>query len=146
MKKGLPLTPSTIQVIGEAIPANLRDMAFHGAPSLDLPVVVWPSSAHVVATVPLKPSARILVMNPSLLAPVGKRLGRLNAEEVERRIVLRRAQLGFIKPIARKLVSAVRQVSASENAQKQHLFGRQLRTKPHIEVLAHRFTEHIRVV
>src|SRR6476646_3132343 len=53
-----------------AVAFDLRHVATHSVPAPDLSrILFWYSPAHVVAAIPLEPSARIVGMNPTLFAP-----------------------------------------------------------------------------
>jgi hypothetical protein len=84
---------------GLAVPLDLPDVSAHRLPSPDLPpVLVGQAAAHVVAAVPLEPTARVVGVNPTLLAPHRQRLAGVDAEEVERAVAAARGQLGAGEP------------------------------------------------
>ncbi len=85
MQDRLTLASATVPVATPAVLANLSDMARDRSPASNLALVVGASPAHVVPAVPLKPAARILRMNPAFALPLAQRLGRVDAEVVERR-------------------------------------------------------------
>jgi len=65
VQHGLALPWAAGQIARFTMPANLADMAAHCLPTLDLaPVLVRDSTAHEVTTIPLKPTTRIIGMNP----------------------------------------------------------------------------------
>src|SRR5262245_35156788 len=105
-----------------------------GTPPPNLPCVVARSSAHVIAAVPLKPSAWILPVNPPLPAPFGERLRGVHTKVVEARIVTLGAQPRMGKPARRKLPVAVGHVLPAEHAEAEHLFRRELGIEAGCEV------------
>lgn len=74
MQERLSLSPPAIYCATRTVLLELRDMALHRAPAFDLALIVGTSASQVVAAVPLEPSARIFVINPTLPAPDRKRL------------------------------------------------------------------------
>src|SRR5271166_5540954 len=69
-------------------------MPSHCFPTADLSVVFFRrAAAHVVAAVPLKPAAWIVGVNPSVLAPGGQRLARVDAEVIERTVAAGSSEL-----------------------------------------------------
>jgi len=86
VEQRLTLPRATVDVLRHAVIPDLSDVAHHRLPSLDLTLIVRATAPQGIAAVPPKPVARILVVDPALLAPIGERLGRVNTEEVESRI------------------------------------------------------------
>ena len=87
MQQGLSLPSAAGEVARLALPLDLPDVPAHGLPSPDLPLVlVGQAAAHVVAAIPLEPAARVVGMDPSLVAPHRQRLAGVDAEEVERAV------------------------------------------------------------
>lgn len=62
-------------------------MSLHRALAADLSIVIWASAAHVIAAVPLKPSAGILVVDPSLFALFCQWLRSIDSEKVQAGLV-----------------------------------------------------------
>ena len=63
MQQGLPLTGAAKEIAGLTIIANLCNVAPKRLPAFDLPLVfVRHSAAQVVAAIPLKPAARIVLV------------------------------------------------------------------------------------
>ena len=119
-------------------------MATDGEPAADLPIVFFRhSSAHKVATVPLKPSARISGVDPTFFPPDRERLACIHAEAVECGVMFFVAELGVSEPVTRKFLTTVGHVLSSEDTECQHLFRRQVGRKALVEVLAHRFSQRI---
>src|SRR5512138_2155614 len=98
MEHGLPLLPSTVEVTRLAVFANRGDVPRDGAPPPNLPRVVARPSTHVIAAIPLKPSAGVLRVNPTMAPPLRERLGGIHTEVIESRIVPIRAQPRARKP------------------------------------------------
>src|SRR5262245_8217616 len=119
------------------MPLDLAQVAAYRLPSPDLAaILVGQAPAHVITTIPLEPAARIAGMNPSLVQPDRDGLAGIDAEEVERAVVLAVGKLGRGKPAARKFALGVGHVLAAEDAERKHLLGRQLRSKFGIEIAA----------
>ena len=145
MQDRLPLPPPTVVVALAAVLLHLRDVPADRSPAADLPLVVWSTPPHVVAAIPLKPAARVIGVNPALLAPNRERLRRVHAEEIQVRIVPLVAQLGSSEPLGRKLIGAIRHVLPAEHAEFEQLFRGQLGSKIIREILAGRFREKVDV-
>jgi hypothetical protein len=58
----LPLLASAIKSTPWTVFLELGNMSPHGAPAFDLTFVVDAAPAHVVAAIPLKPTARIFLV------------------------------------------------------------------------------------
>ena len=126
MEQSLPLPWAARPVAGPAILSNLRDMSADSAPSSDLPLVVLAAAASIVPAIPLEPAARVFMINPALLAPNREWLRRIHAEEIKRRFVLLPTKIRFLEPARGKLLGAIRHVLSTEDAELEHLFGREL--------------------
>src|SRR5215831_4868111 len=117
------------------MPLDLADMTLHRLPSLDLAtILVGQAAAHVITTIPLEPTARIVGMNPSLIAPDRERLAGIDSEVVERAVASAVGKLGGRKPAARKFATGIGHVLAAEDAKREHFLGLQLRAKLGIEI------------
>jgi hypothetical protein len=71
MEQRLPLASTAIKRPLRTILLQLCDVTFHGSPSFDLSLVVGTPAAHEVTAIPLKPAARIFVIDPTLPPPHG---------------------------------------------------------------------------
>src|SRR5262249_29567426 len=70
MKQCLPLARSTRRITWFTVPLDLGDVAPDGFPALDLAsILFWHASAKIIATIPLEPTARVIGMNPTSVAP-----------------------------------------------------------------------------
>src|SRR5262249_55225410 len=129
MQQRLSLAFAAHEIARLAMPLDLADVAAHRLPSPDLAtILVGQAAAHVIATIPLEPAARIVGMQPSLVAPDRERLAGVDAEVVERAVAAAVGKLGGGKPAARKFALGVGHVLAAEDAEREHLLGRQLRS------------------
>lgn len=125
MQNRLALFAPAVQIARRAVFFDLRDMAADRFPSFYLPLIIFGhSSAHMIAAIPLKPSARIRRVYPSLFAPHAQRLGGINPEIIQFWIMEFRIESGAGKPVFWKLFSAIGHIFAAENSHRQHLFGR----------------------
>ena len=128
------------------MPLDLADVAAHRLPSPDLAtILVGQTAAHVIATIPLEPAARIVGMQPSFATPDRERLAGVDAEVVERAVAAAVGKLGGGKPAVRKFALGVGHVFAAEDAEREHLLGRQLRSKFGIEIAARRLRDPVAV-
>src|SRR5262245_58891888 len=85
LQQRLPLPRAAGQVARLTVPLDLPDVPAPCLPSSDLPpVFIEQAAAHVVAAIPLEPAARVVGVDPALVAPHRQRLARVDAEEVER--------------------------------------------------------------
>src|SRR5581483_9476876 len=127
VQQGLSLFRPAIKRTRRTIFPDLREVTTHRAPAFDLALVVNTSAPHVVAAVPLKPTARIFVIDPTFFLPNCYRLRRLYFEEVELGIVTIGIELCVLEPRCRKLLSSISHVLATENAECQHFLRSQFR-------------------
>ena len=134
MQKRLTPPPPARQVAGFAVDFVLPDLPPQVRPSPDLPGIFGlRSAARVVSAIP-KPAARIVGVNPSLPAPDGQGLARIDAEEVERAIPPLCGKPRLREPTCRKLVTTVRHVLSAEDAELEHLPRSKLRMKLRVKV------------
>src|SRR5687768_2801489 len=136
MEHGLALPAAALEIARLAVLPDRSDMAGDCPPAPNLAGVIRRSASHVVAAVPLEPSARILRMDPAIPAPGGERLGGVDTEVVEARVTAPAGESGAGEPAGGKLGAAVSHVPASEYPKTQHLAGSQLREKTRSEVTA----------
>jgi len=84
VKKSLSLALAAGLVTGLAVKFDLPDVSSHCLPPPDLPkVLLRHTAAHIVSAIPLKPAARIVGVNPSVLAPDRQWLAGIDSEVVE---------------------------------------------------------------
>ena len=131
----MPLPWSTFVIAGTAVLFELSDVPANGFPSLDLSLIVGASPTHVVTAVPLEPAARVVVIDPSLGLPNGKRLGGVDAEKVQLGIMTVLAKFGIGEPTLREFVGAIGHVSPAENAEFEHLLWREIGTELRMKLL-----------
>src|SRR5262245_25297550 len=118
---------------------DLPHVAADRLPALDLTAVfVADTAAHVVAAIPLEPAARIVGMDPALLAPDRERLARIDAEEIERTVVPLGRELRACEPARGEFLTTVGHVLAAEHAELKHLLRCELRLEFGIEIATHR--------
>ena len=145
MQQGLALPAAAVKVSCRAVFDELGDVSFHGLPSLDLSCIIGAASAQIIATVPLKPAAGIVGMNPAFGHPVGEGFGGVDAEAVELRIMSFGAEFGFGKPGWREFIAAVGHVFSAEDADFQHLLRCQFRFEFRIKLSAGGFCQNVSV-
>ncbi len=133
LQEGLSLDGPARQVSLPAVLLELGNVTLHGLPPLDLAFVVFRPPAQIVPAVPLKPSPRILGVDPPLLNPIRKGLRCGYLEVVQRRIRTHGRKLGPLEPRRGELLTTVGHVLSTKDTQRQHLFwreiGRKLRVK-----------------
>src|ERR1700761_2792586 len=130
MQQRLTLPLAAGDVAGLAVLLNLPHMTANRLPAPDLPgVLVRDAAAHVIAAIPLKPAARIVLVDPALLAPHRQRLAGIDAEIIQRAVALSAGKLGAGKPAFREFLAAVGHVFAAEHAEAEHLRRRQFGTE-----------------
>ena len=122
LQQRLTLPGAAILVAEAAVLLHLRNMSSKCMPTLDLPIVVRTTPPHIISAIPLKPAARIFMIDPSLLLPVSERLGRAHAEVVQSRIVAFGTESGVNEPAGGEFILAVRHVLPAKNAKLKHLF------------------------
>ena len=146
MEYCLPLLPPAAKVARPAVVNDLGNMSPYRPPSSDLAFVVRTPSPHVVPAVPLKPSPRVLVINPPPLPPLGERQRGIYTEQVQSGIMPLTTHPGFSEPRRREFLNTISHVLAAEDAQLEHLFRSEIRVEAGVEILPHRFREDIGVV
>ncbi len=120
-------------------------MATHGAPPFNLTVIVRAAATDVIPTVPLKPTAGVLFIDPSLPLPFRQRLRCIYAEEVQVGIVSLGAQLGIFVPVRRKLLAAVSHVFSAKHAKFEHFLRGKFGLEVGVKVLSARLSEYVAV-
>src|SRR5579871_5894261 len=91
MQQRLALSWSASQITRLATALDLRNVSPDCFPTLDLPRILQRySTAHVIATIPLKPPPRIVGIYPSFLSPYRERLARTYSKVIERAVASRR--------------------------------------------------------
>src|SRR4029079_4720996 len=143
MEPRLPLLAAAIQSSARTILLQLRHVTLHCSPTLNLSLVVGTTAAEVVAAIPLKPAARIFVIDPTLPPPHDQRLRRVHAKTIQLWIMTFMTKFRVAKPFRRKFFPAVSHILAAEYSQLQHLFGRQLGFEIRMKVPARKLTEVI---
>src|SRR5258705_9601962 len=146
VQQRLALALATHQVAGLAVLLDLPHVAADRFPAFDLAaILVGHPATHVVAAIPLEPTARIVGMQPALLAPDRERLTGVDAEEIERAVAPLGRELGAGEPALRKFLARVGHVLAAEHAERQHLKRGQLRIELGIEMAARWRAPHIAI-
>ena len=74
VKHRLSLPWSAKNISRSAIFGYLRRMPCHGFPPFYLSLIIIASSAHIIPTIPLKPTSRVLIADPLLSSPLCQRL------------------------------------------------------------------------
>src|SRR4051812_37734363 len=87
VQQSLSLARATGEIAAAAMLGDLGHVAPYRPPAPDLPLVIKAAAAHKVATIPLKPAARIFVIDPPLRAPNGQCLRSIDAKEIQLRIM-----------------------------------------------------------
>lgn len=90
MQERLPLARPAHGIARLAMLPDLRHMPPHRFPAADLArVLVRHAPSHIVAAIPLEPTARVVGMNPVFASSDRKRLTGIDAEIVERAVAAR---------------------------------------------------------
>ena len=143
----LTLPRSAFQVSRVAVFLYLLGVSSDREPSLDLPVVLLRQSAsHIVPTIPLEPTPRVLGINPPVTTPHGQRLTGIYSKIIKFRITLVCGKFGIFKPIHRKFFFAVRHVLTSEDTELEHLLGSQFRLKTRIKFRSRLCRQNVMVI
>jgi len=69
VQQGLSLPPAAIERVWWAILFDLGQVPFYRTPTRYLSLIIDASAAQVIAAIPLKPPARIFVIDPTFLLP-----------------------------------------------------------------------------
>lgn len=146
MKNCLPLPGPAGPIAAPTMHHKLCDMPRNRPPTTDLPLILTrDASAHIVATVPLEPTARIIRIDPALFPPDRKRLRRIHAKVIERRVMPFRAKLRPFEPACWKFSATVRHVFSAKHPERKHLGWRQVGLEIRMEILSHRLGTDIPV-
>jgi len=121
MEERLPLTPPAEKIARFAMPLNLSDVAADGLPAPSLaPILFWHTAPHVIAAIPLEPTARVIAVDPAFGTPNRQWLARIHPEKIERTIARTRRELGARKPALGKLLAAIRHILAAKYLEPKH--------------------------
>ena len=143
MKQRLPLTGPALGFASRAVLSDLGNVSAHGAPTFDLTLVIGTPPPHEVAAIPLKPAARIFVIEPAVFSPLRQWLRRVNAKAVELCVMTVRGQPRILKPSGGKFRPAVSHVLAAEYTQLEHFPRGQFRMKISMKVLPYGFLAEV---
>jgi hypothetical protein len=124
MEQRLALLPPTVEIASATILLQLSDVTSHRAPAFDLALIVLAAAPEIVTTIPLKPAARILRINPAFLAPERERLGSVDLEKVQGRVMPLRTEFRPLEPVIRELFSTVSHIFPAKDPQPEHLLRR----------------------
>jgi len=128
-----------------AVLGQLSRVSSNGQPPSNLPLVVRTAPSQEVTAVPLKPTSRVLVVNPPLGPPHGKGLRRVHTEKVHLGVVSFMAEPSFCEPILRILCGTVSHVFAAEDTKPQHLLRREFGAEARVKIPAYRLRHQVHV-
>lgn len=83
VQQRLTLARAAGQITRVAGGSQLPDMTAHGPPAADLAFIIVMPAAHEIAAIPLKPAARVVLMQPPLALPFRQRLAGMDAEIIQ---------------------------------------------------------------
>ncbi len=129
MKKSLALSRAAKIIPRRTVALHLRDVPSHRTPSTNLSVVIFMTPSQKISAIPLKPTSRIIRMNPPILSPNGQWLTGIYFKVIELRIMPFVAKLYTIKPITWKLICAIAHILSSKHTETQHFFRSQIGRK-----------------
>ncbi len=147
MKNCLSLSWTTVLIPRTTVVHNLCSVSRHRFPTFYLSFIIFVSSTHVVPRIPLKPPARVILVNPSLRFPDREGLAGIHLVVIE--LLVSRAiwrELGFRKPRFRKFFRLVFKVHPSKYTELKHFFGRQVWFKIGMKVAPLFFSTDVHVV
>ena len=109
-------------------------------PTPDLkPIDIGKPASHDMAAIPLEPAQWVLRCDPALGLPLGAVEAGSNVEAVAGHVEPVGAQFGVLEPFGRVFGDVTFEIPAAEDAELQHLHGRQLRLETKIVVFVIRF-------
>lgn len=146
MQQCLALAWAAIESFWRAIFLYLRDVAANGSPAADLSIVVQTAASVKITAIPLKPSSRVFVVYPAVLAPNDERLRCVYTEKIELWIMPFRAEFCFVEPVRWKFAGAISHILTSKNSKCKHLFRGKLRLKSSMKIPTHRLDQQIRII
>src|ERR1700761_7432296 len=142
----LALSRSAAQIARLTGSRDLYDVSSNGLPALDLTtILLGHSTPHVIATIPLKPSTRVIRVDPTLPAPLRQWLAGVDPKEIDCTIPAVKGELCSPEPTAGKFFTAIGHILAAEYAERKHLLGRKFRTKFGSEMASNRSYEFVSV-
>jgi len=109
-------------------------MSFDCFPAVYLALVIRMPPPQKITAIPLKPSPRIIFMEPAFFSPNRERQARVNFKTIKLRIMFLRTKLGLFKPTLWKFFLAIRQIFAAKYSQFKHFFGGEIGFEIKIEV------------
>ena len=146
LQQCLSLSGSARKVAWLTVIAQLRCMSSKCLPAFDLAhVLVGHAAPHIVAAIPLEPSARIVGMEPSLSSPLRQGAAGIDPKVVQGAVSPARRKFGPFEPASRKFRCAIGHVLSAEYSQRQHFLRRQLGSKLGVEVAAQRCRKHVAI-
>ncbi len=129
MKECLALSGATGHISPSTILTHRSRVSAKCFPAFDLSLVVRMPASHIVPTIPLKPSTRIVFVYPPLRFPIRKRFTCIYAKIIECCVTLSMTQLCTLKPTRRELPSAISHILAPKHTKSKHFLRRQIRRK-----------------
>jgi hypothetical protein len=144
MQQCLPLTLAAEKIARLAIHLKLAHVPSDRGPAFDLSCIfVREPASPIIAAVPLKPAARVLRMDPALLAPHREWLAGGNAEEINLGVRTFRREFCLREPARRKLVPAIGHVFSAEDTEAQHFWRREFGAEVRVKIAANRCNESV---
>src|SRR5215831_8586477 len=125
MQQRLPLLAPAGEVATLAVLAELRNVSPHRFPPLDLALIIKATSSHKVPAIPLKPTPRIVGVNPPFPAPDLKWLRCVHTEVIKLRIMAFVTKLRPRKPTIRIFRFTIGHILTAKYPQLEHLFWRE---------------------
>lgn len=132
-----------MEIVPLAIILYLSNMTAHRSPSTHLPFIISATPAKKVSAIPLEPATWIIFPYPAFCSPHRKRLGRVYAKKIQLRIVSLCTQLGITKPIAGKLIAAIRHVFPAKYSKFKHFCRCKLRPEFGVKIFPDGFSQII---
>src|SRR5262249_41808909 len=142
-KQRLALPTTAIEIARFTMLFQLRHVAPDGAPSADLPQIIFATATAIISAIPLEPAARVFGLNPTFAAPFRQRLRCVHAKIIQRRARAIWRKFHAFEPARWKFLSAIGHIFSAEHAEVEHLFRRQIRLESWSESATHRLCAEI---
>lgn len=118
VEQSLALFASAAEIAGMAIFLDLSNVAAHGFPTFDLPqVFFWSAATPVITAIPLKPTSRVLWVDPAFFLPIFKGHGGIDFEKIKIGVFSGGREFGVGEPFGGQFFGSIAHVFSTKYAQ-----------------------------
>jgi len=103
------------------------------------------TSSDEISAIPLKPASWILRINPALRLPFTQRLGRVYRIVIQADVFFVGVEFSVVKPVIRKLGTAIGQIFPTKHPELQHFGGSEFRPEIGVKIFTFVFNQRVTV-